>query len=135
MTATTRPDRPVLELTGVTLDCADAEEMAQFYGTLLGWAVPADHETRWIPLPNPTGGVALLFQAQEWYQPPIWPEQPGEQTKMMHFEIHVDDMEAAVAYAVEVGARIAPHQPPDRSQDQLRVMLDPAGHPFCLYAD
>ena len=29
---------------------------------------------------------------------------------------------------------MAPNQPPDRADD-LRVMLDPAGHPFCLYLD
>lgn len=52
---------------------------------------------------------------------------------MMHVETGVEDMEAAVAYAVAVGARVAPHQPPDRSPELLRVMLDPAGHPFCLY--
>ena len=133
MTTTPPPDRPVIRLTGVTRDCADAKELAQFYGTLLGWAVPADHEERWIPLSNPSGDIALLFQAEAWYQPPVWPEQPGELTKMLHFEIGVEDMEAAVAYAVAVGARVAPHQPPDRDPTLLRVMLDPAGHPFCLY--
>jgi len=34
-----------------------------------------------------------------------------------------------VAHAVSVGAEVAAHQP----QDTARVMLDPAGHPFCLY--
>jgi hypothetical protein len=35
----------------------------------------------------------------------------------------------AVADAVEVGATLAAYQP----QDDVRVLLDPAGHPFCLY--
>ena len=34
-----------------------------------------------------------------------------------------------VAYASERGAVLAEHQP----QEKVRVMLDPAGHPFCLY--
>ena len=50
---------------------------------------------------------------------------------MLHFEIKVDDLDAAVAHAVELGARVAEHQP----QPRVRVMLDPAGHPFCLYLD
>jgi hypothetical protein len=54
---------------------------------------------------------------------------------MLHFEIQVDDVEAAVAFAVAAGARIAPWQPEDRDPSQLRVMLDPAGHPFCLCLD
>ena len=37
--------------------------------------------------------------------------------------------DGAVAYAEECGARQAVLQP----QDDVRVMLDPAGHPFCLY--
>lgn len=84
---------------------------------------------------DPAGGVGLNVQAEAWYEPPVWPEQPGAQTKMLHFEILVEDMDAAVAHAVAAGARIAPHQPPDRAPDELRVMLDPAGHPFCLYTD
>jgi hypothetical protein len=36
-----------------------------------------------------------------------------------------------VAYALEVGAEQASFQP----QQDVRVMLDPAGHPFCLYVD
>jgi Glyoxalase-like domain len=49
----------------------------------------------------------------------------------MHLDIEVDDLAASVAYAVSVGAEVAPHQP----QETVRVMLDPAGHPFCLYLD
>ena len=38
-----------------------------------------------------------------------------------------------VPHAVAAGATVAPHQPPDRDESRLRVMLDPAGHPFCLF--
>jgi hypothetical protein len=47
----------------------------------------------------------------------------------VHLEVEVSDLEAAVAHAVELGATEAEYQP----QDDVRVMLDPAGHPFCLY--
>ena len=132
---------PTLRWDAVCIDCADAEEMAAFYGRLLGWEIGArdDADDRfggspWIALRNPAGGMGLTFQAEQWYEPPVWPEEPGAQTKMIHLDIAVDDLEAAVAHAVAAGAREAPHQPPDRSDD-LRVMLDPAGHPFCLYLD
>ncbi len=49
----------------------------------------------------------------------------------MHLDLEVDDLDHAVAYAVEVGATLASYQP----QETVRVMLDPAGHPFCLYLD
>jgi len=114
--------------------------MAEFYGQLLGWEV-ADRDTPatrkggagWVALRDPTGGIGLSFQAEEWYQPPVWPEEPGAQTKMLHCDIEVDDLETAVAYVVAVGGKVAAHQPKDRAHDKLRVMLDPAGHPFCLF--
>ena len=49
----------------------------------------------------------------------------------MHLEIEVDDLEASVAHAVAQGATLAGFQP----QEDVRVCLDPAGHPFCLYLD
>ena len=116
----------------VCLDCGDAEELAGFYGRLLGWEVHA-RDQGWIQMADPAGGVSLNFQAEEWYQPPVWPEQPGEQSKMLHFEIEVDDLEAAVAHTTTAGARQARSQPTDRDPERLRVMFDPAGHPFCLW--
>ncbi len=50
---------------------------------------------------------------------------------MIHLDIEVDDLDDGVAWAIEAGATLAEHQP----QDDVRVMLDPAGHPFCLFAN
>jgi catechol 2,3-dioxygenase-like lactoylglutathione lyase family enzyme len=124
---------------GVCLDCADAEEMARFYGTVFGWQVTAQDapEDRrggsgWISMSGPESVPTVSFQAEDWYEPPTWPEVPDATTKMMHFEVAVDDLNAAVTLVVQAGGRVAPHQPPDRDAARLRVMLDPAGHPFCL---
>lgn len=134
--------RPSVRWGGVCLDCADADELANFYSRLLGWEIgrrdtpeTAQGGTGWIALTNPDGGVGLSIQGEEWYEPPLWPEQPGAQDKMMHFEISVDDLPAAVDYVLAIGGREASPQPADRDQSQLRVMLDPAGHPFCLSTD
>jgi catechol 2,3-dioxygenase-like lactoylglutathione lyase family enzyme len=120
---------------GVCLDCADAQELAGFYSRLLGWPVTARDGSGWVQIRDPAGDVSLNFQAEDWYVPPVWPEQPGAPAKMLHFEIQVDDMETAVADAVAAGARIAPQQPENRDPCRLRVMLDPAGHPFCLFTE
>jgi catechol 2,3-dioxygenase-like lactoylglutathione lyase family enzyme len=124
---------------GVCLDCYDVEQLAAFYSTILGWEVwyrdtpeTSQGGQGWISLRNPDGGIGLSFQAEEWYEPPKWPEETGALTKMMHFEISVDDMESAVAEVIEAGGSLAPWQPDDRDPKQLRIMLDPAGHPFCL---
>lgn len=133
LSGTAAPNGLTLRWNAVCLDCADAEEMAAFYGRLLGWTPMGSGG--WIPMPDPDGGVGLIFQARPWYTPPTWPERPGDQHKMMHFEIKVDHVEAAVAHAVAAGAREAPDQPQNRDPGSLRVMLDPAGHPFCLWSE
>ena len=126
-------------LGGICIDCNDADQLAEFYGRLLGWEIafrdtPDDRQggAGWIALRNPAGDIGLSFQAEEWYEPPVWPEEPDAQTKMMHFEIGVEDVEAAVAQVMALGGSLAPGQPEDRDPNELRIMLDPAGHPFCL---
>ena len=47
----------------------------------------------------------------------------------LHLDVEVDDLDAALEVAVAAGAHLAEFQP----QDDVRVLLDPAGHPFCLW--
>ena len=119
--------------TTVTLDCSNAEDLAAFYSGLFGWEINARDGAGWVQVRNPDGGVGLNFQAEEAYEPPTWPEEPGHQAKMMHLEVLVDDLESAVGRVLRSGGAQAPHQPPDRDPARIRVMLDPAGHPFCLF--
>ncbi len=123
-------DAPRVSLATVVLDCPDAHALAAFYSRLLGWAVTL-REPDWVLLRCPTGGTGLSFQSEAWYRPPVWPEDPGEQTKMLHLDFLVDDLAAAGAHALEAGAVLARSQP----QDDVRVYLDPAGHPFCLFVE
>jgi hypothetical protein len=120
---------------GLAIDCADAGPVARFYEHLLGLEVRIFDPPNFAQLWDPAGSVHLNIQAESWYEPPTWPEQPGELTKMLHLEVLVDDVPAAVARALEAGGTEAPWQPPDRHPDRLRVMLDPAGHPLCLFVE
>jgi catechol 2,3-dioxygenase-like lactoylglutathione lyase family enzyme len=117
-------------LTGTNLDAPDATMLADFYRRLLGWTVAAD-EPGWVVLRPPGGGHTLNFQTEPRYVRPIWPTGPGEPQMMMHLEIRVDDLRAAAAQAVALGASLPAFQP----QEDVRVYLDPAGHPFCLYIE
>ena len=121
---------PSLRLQTVCIDCADAHVMADFYGRLLGWEVTF-REPGWVLMRDPDGGTGLSFQAESGYREPTWPEQEHGQDKMLHLDIKVDDLDAAVAHALAAGARLAAHQP----QTRVRVLLDPADHPFCLFLD
>jgi catechol 2,3-dioxygenase-like lactoylglutathione lyase family enzyme len=117
---------------GVAIDCREVGPVVRFYERLVGFEV-ATLDPDWAQLHDPAGGVHLNIQAEEWYEPPTWPEEAGEQTKMLHLEVEVDDLEAALALAVEAGGTEAPWQPPDRNAERIRVVLDPAGHPLCLF--
>lgn len=48
---------------------------------------------------------------------------------MMHLDIEVDDLPSAADHALALGASVADFQP----QADVRVLFDPAGHPFCLF--
>jgi catechol 2,3-dioxygenase-like lactoylglutathione lyase family enzyme len=123
-------NRPSLRLETVCIDCADARVMAKFYGELLGWDVTLS-EPDWVLLRDPAGGAGLSFQAERGNRRPTWPEESDGQDKMIHLDFRVDDLDAAVEHAVASGARVADCQP----QERVRVMFDPAGHPFCLFVD
>jgi catechol 2,3-dioxygenase-like lactoylglutathione lyase family enzyme len=119
---------PQLTVTGTNLDAPDANALADFYRRLLGYETRTE-EPGWVVLRPPGGGHTLNFQTEERYVPPVWPAGAGDPPMMLHLEIAVDDLEAAVAHAVAQGATLAGFQP----QEDVRVCLDPAGHPFCLY--
>jgi predicted enzyme related to lactoylglutathione lyase len=118
---------------GLAIDCADAQSVASFYEQMLGFERTEHSGPKWVQLRDPEGGVHLNIQAEDWYVAPTWPEEPGQQAKMMHFEVQVDDLEDALERTVDAGGSIAPWQPPDRDPSRIRIVLDPAGHPLCLF--
>ncbi|HEY0816477.1 MAG TPA: VOC family protein [Pseudonocardia sp.] len=120
--------RPRMTVSGVVLDSADPQSLARFYEDLLGWKRIQD-EPGWVKLAGPDGGAGLSFQQESEYVPPTWPSEPGGRQMQVHLDIHVDDLDAAGAHARALGAVLAPFQP----QDDVRVYVDPAGHPFCLF--
>ncbi|GAA1772040.1 VOC family protein [Luedemannella helvata] len=117
-----------LTLTGTNIDTPDPAALARFYARLLGWEIAAE-EPDWVKLAAPDGGATLSFQTETNYVRPTWPAGPGDQQMMMHLEIRVDDLASASAHAQACGATLAQFQP----QDDVRVHLDPDGHPFCLW--
>ena len=120
--------RPELTLSGIVLDAPDARELAAFYQRLLGWEVQQD-EPDWVKIVPPGGGPGLSFQSEPVYERPTWPSTTDHQQMMIHLDLAVDDLEAAVAHALAAGATLADFQP----QEDVRVHYDPAGHPFCLF--
>lgn len=117
-----------LTLSAPVLDAPDPQALADFYRRLLGWTVVQD-EPDWVKLRPPGGGTGLSFQTEPLYKPPTWPAVAGQQQMMAHLDFAVDDLEAAGRHAEATGAVLAGFQP----DDDVRVYLDPVGHPFCLF--
>jgi len=111
---------------GTAMEAPDPGALAAFYSQLLDR--PIVHEEPGTSVVAAAETTYLVFHAAEGYVPPVWPPVEGQQRTMMHFDFQVGDLDSAVAEAVELGATVADHQP----QENVRVLLDPAGHPFCL---
>jgi hypothetical protein len=115
----------LVEWMALTIDCPDPSVMADFYAVLLGGTVTrrAVDEAR-----VDADGRLIIFRAVPDYRPPTWPS--SEVPLHSHFEYVVDDPHAAAQLLLPLGAGLARHQDPN--DPDLIVMLDPAGHPFCL---
>ena len=114
-------------LASISIDCPDPDRLAGFYAPLLGMRrMFTSPDGRVIALSD-GGGIWVTLMKADDYAPPTWP-QPG-QFQQMHLDLAVTDIETAVAGALALGAREAEHQP---HPQLFRVLLDPAGHPFCL---
>ncbi|AWB87807.1 VOC family protein [Mycetocola zhujimingii] len=115
------------EFRSVVLDCPDARSLASFYEELLGMERIIDRDD-WVALQKPEGGPRVSFQQIEDYNPPKWPGQLVPQ--QLHIDVTVDDMATAEQRVLAIGATDTGYR-----EDDFRVFLDPAGHPFCLVAD
>lgn len=122
MTDTAPAALPVARLAMITLDATETEPIARFWSAVLGW--PILHLTpEYAMLQGPSH--ALGIGAIPDYRRPTWPD---DGHKQFHFDLAVDDLEAAAARCVELGAQRVAEQP----GETWIVLRDPAGHPFCL---
>ncbi|GAA5040107.1 VOC family protein [Actinopolymorpha pittospori] len=125
--------RPQMQVGTVTITAAPARarELAEFYERLLGWPIVAEGpKGGWAQLRPPEGetGPTINIESDREYERPVWPSTVSGQNATMHLDIGVDDLDEAVAWALEAGATLANEQ----SQEHVRVMLDAHGNPFCL---
>ena len=116
--------RSQIRLGSVSLDCEDPRALGDFWAGLLDGEV-AFASDGFVAVR--IGGLWLSMLQVAGFEAPTWPE--GERPKQIHLDLAVDDLVAAEAVAVGLGASRAAHQP---GGDRFVVLLDPAGHPFCL---
>ncbi len=133
--------RPAMAVTSVTIGAPAPRELAAFYARLLSWPVTATEPARpgmppedgWAQIRPPSGeeGPTLNFEYEAKFTRPTWPAADGAQNATQHLDIAVGNLDETVRWALAAGAMLADVQP----QEDVRVMLDPAGHPFCLFED
>ncbi len=116
-------DPPVATLAMISVDCPDAAAMARFYSGLLGWQIAMEGDG-YAMLQGE--GVRLGFGEIPDYRPPAW---PNEGTKQFHLDLGVHDVDGMATRVIELGGSRPDEQP---GGDRWTVLLDPAGHPFCL---
>jgi catechol 2,3-dioxygenase-like lactoylglutathione lyase family enzyme len=119
---------PTFTLLSVVLDAPDVAALADFYQRLTGWA-PVTADPTWVRLMPEEGTTGISVQLEPDHVRPVWPADATHQQMQLHLDLRVDDLAAACAHAEECGARLAAIQP----EDDVRVYLDPVGHPFCLF--
>lgn len=115
---------PVAALAGVTLDCRDPGEVAEFYQRLGGGEIVYSSRS-FVYLA--VGGFGLGFQRDPEHQAPTWPDRDVPQQG--HVDFRTAELDRAEQAALAAGARRAAHQP---APEVWRVLFDPAGHPFCF---
>jgi hypothetical protein len=116
---------PIARLTCAVVDCADPKALAAFYLQVLDAEVLFEDET--YTFIGHRGQVNIAFQRVDGYQAPAW---PGPETQT-HLDFRVDDVALAEAELIAIGAVKPEFQP---GEGTWTVLLDPAGHPFCLTA-
>lgn len=120
----------MIRIKTIVIDCRNATRLATFYSQLLGWPISAvEHD--WVQIRDPKDGTGLSFQMEADYLPPVWPEEPQQQQKMIHLDFQVDDLLAYIDKALSLGA----HKADLQVYPDVCVMIDPDGHPFCLFTE
>ncbi|GLY42927.1 hypothetical protein Amsp01_089500 [Amycolatopsis sp. NBRC 101858] len=108
----------------VTVDCHDAEQLADFWGRTLGYPQiqrwQDGHGLTYVELGR-DGEVPLLFQ-------------PVGENKQVKNRVHIDiaptelDQDAKIERLVALGARVLTDDPAER----FTVLADPEGNEFCV---
>jgi len=113
-----------IRLGSVSLDCANPAALGSFWADLLSGDVAFSSDDF---VAVKLEGLWISALRVDGYESPDWPD--GNPPKQIHLDLAVDDLDEAERKALSLGATMAQHQ---AKPDVFRVMLDPAGHPFCL---
>jgi predicted enzyme related to lactoylglutathione lyase len=102
--------------------CRDPERIAQFYTALFGWTVSAANQMGYRTIE--TGDARGIDGG-------LWPI-PADAPDGAQLFVQVEDVEAGVDRAVELGAQVLIPSQVLPDGDSMALLLDPGGRPFGL---
>jgi len=111
-------------LGAIAIDCPDPIALADFYKDALDLEVALSSDEL-VVLSG--ASVFLTFERVAEHVSPTWPA--ATIPKQLHLDLAVADLDAEEARIIACGATKADVQP---RPDRWRVLIDPAGHPFCI---
>lgn len=112
-------------LFAITIDCPDPLSLARFYQQITNGELLAGNAD-FIVLTT-ENHIRLDFQRVANHRPPPWPD-PAAPLRL-HLDFRVGDLDQTQAHLLSLGAVLPEFQP---GGQRFRVLLDPAGHPFCI---
>ena len=120
-----------MELSSVVIDSNNADKLSEFYKQLLNWDKKVyDHGENgiWVSLSKKADSTTrLVFQQVDNYTKPTWSKEANRMNQKIHLDFYSDDVEKDVKRAIGLGATLSETQTGD-----WIVLVDPAGHPFCI---
>ncbi len=108
----------------MTLDSPNPRQLARFYQHVVGGEVFSDNED-FVVLEGER--IRLDFQRVANPSPVPWPD--AASPRRVHLDFVVEDIDATEARLTAIGATRPAFQP---GGQRFRVLVDPAGHVFCL---
>lgn len=124
------------------LDTQNARELAEFYRKLLGLRYregdePLEDEVAddrdWLVLVDSDGARKLAFQRVATLTRATWPA--SDVPMQLHIDMtvgNVDELRLHRKRAERLGAEVVLDRTNDLDEP-LYVLVDPAGHPFCIF--
>jgi predicted enzyme related to lactoylglutathione lyase len=110
----------------VVFDAADLTAESSFWAGLLGGTVDADDDWHSVHV---DGEERVAVQLAPDHVAPEW---PGGTPQQIHLDLYVDDVGAAHATVIALGATMLKPADDLGADHGYQVYADPAGHPFCL---
>ena len=117
---------PALKQIGITVDCPDADQLAEFWERCLGYA----------RRPGPAGGPYVTLERVDGSPdgPPVVTFQTVPEPKTckarIHLDLFVDQAQPLVDEMRAAGASLASCR--EAGEWTTRVLQDPAGNEFCI---